>query len=144
MKERLKELAKGAGVLFLLVVAFLIFVKITGRGISCPIYKFTGLLCGGCGITRMCSALIHLDFAAAFYYNCVYTTLLPLWFITGISYLYNYVRYGKSNQKKWHQVVLTSSIVILLVFAVLRNIIPLGVDRSQQDYYSLFQFWGYL
>ncbi len=56
----------GAGVLYLL------WVSATGEGIPCLIRRFTGLLCGSCGITRSLVAVLHLDFGVAFALN-------PLW-----------------------------------------------------------------
>ena len=43
----------------------------TGIGLPCPLRELTGWQCPFCGGTRMGSALLHLDIAAAFVYNPV-------------------------------------------------------------------------
>ena len=43
----------------------------TGVGFPCPLRELTGWQCPFCGGTRMGSALLHLDIAAAFAYNPV-------------------------------------------------------------------------
>jgi hypothetical protein len=43
----------------------------TGIGLPCPLRELTGWQCPFCGGTRMGSALLHLDLAAAFAYNPV-------------------------------------------------------------------------
>jgi hypothetical protein len=43
----------------------------TGIGLPCPLRELTGWQCPFCGGTRMGSALLHLDIAAAFAYNPV-------------------------------------------------------------------------
>ena len=44
----------------------------------CPLHAFTGLNCPGCGATRATRALLHGDIVAAFHFNALYVTLLPL------------------------------------------------------------------
>ena len=42
----------------------------------CPLYKFTGIACPGCGLTRAFHALLHGDLATALGFNA----LLPFFF----------------------------------------------------------------
>lgn len=53
------------------VMALLILgtIYLLGFRIPCVFYNTTTYLCPGCGITRMCEAILHLDFIAAFGYN---------------------------------------------------------------------------
>ena len=69
MKERLKKLAIGGAVLVGLGAAYTALILVIGRGLYCPFWKLTGLLCPGCGVTRMCLALLRLDVAAAWRAN---------------------------------------------------------------------------
>ena len=50
-------------------MAYTALILVIGRGLYCPVWKLTGLLCPGCGVTRMCLALLRLDVAAAWRAN---------------------------------------------------------------------------
>lgn len=67
-KRKIKDATIAAAAIILLYVFFHLV------GIGCPIKFFTGISCPGCGMTRAWGALLHLDFAKAFYYH-------PLFFI---------------------------------------------------------------
>ena len=45
---------------------------------SCPIYKYTGLFCPGCGTTRMLYYLAHGRFIEALRYNALTLLVLPI------------------------------------------------------------------
>ena len=53
-------------------------IFVVGRGLYCPFWKFTGLLCPGCGVTRMCLALLRLDLAGAWRANPALLLALPV------------------------------------------------------------------
>ena len=78
MKERLKKLAIGGAALVGLGVAYTALILVIGRGLYCPVWKLTGLLCPGCGVTRMCLALLRLDVAAAWRANAALLLALSL------------------------------------------------------------------
>ena len=59
---------------FVLLITFALLPLSAIEGHSfCPLYLMTGLKCLGCGVTRGFCAFMHLDFAAAFRYNSVFT-----------------------------------------------------------------------
>ena len=45
--------------------AYVLWIKRTGKGLACAVNASTGLLCPGCGSSRMFLALLRLDFGAA-------------------------------------------------------------------------------
>lgn len=59
---------KSAIILGMLLYAVILYVF----QIGCPILRFTGIPCPGCGMTRAWIAVLHLDFAAAFSYNFMF------------------------------------------------------------------------
>ena len=98
-----------------------LFVELTGWRIPCPIYEITGLHCPGCGITRMCLALVRLDFVAAAHNNLFALSALPI--ACGM-YAYKtlqYVRTGKTTTKTWEQALYVVLLVLCVTFSVLRN-----------------------
>ena len=115
-KKRLKI------IVICLIAGFLYlgFVLLTGLGIPCPVRTLTGghIKCPGCGISTMCVALSRFDIPGAFEAHPVIFVLLPLWLVTIICWLFD--RY-----KKFRSIVVISSIVVLLIFCVIRNIFNL-------------------
>lgn len=94
-----------------------------GFGVPCIINELTGLVCPGCGITRMLFSIVKLDFKSAFMYNQLLFVLLP--FIIGfiIYYLILYIKGDKdrilSKIPFWVWIVL---IIIIIGFFILRNL----------------------
>ena len=109
-----------AGVVCLAYYSLLTFFNI---GIPCLFHKITGLLCPGCGITRMILAILHLDFKSAFQYNSVIFVFSPviIYFIIRL-----YISWLKSESYKLsllENIVVYIMLIVLLIFGIVRNII---------------------
>ncbi|MCM1298150.1 MAG: DUF2752 domain-containing protein [Firmicutes bacterium] len=84
MRDR-KIILKRMAVFLTAGIVYLIWLKITGLAIPCPIRTLCGFLlgeeieCPGCGVSRLCLALLRLDFKEAFYANPCIFILLPIW-----------------------------------------------------------------
>lgn len=103
-----------------LIITILIFVIAFLLKIECPIHKFIGIYCPGCGITRMFVSLFELNFYQAFRYN-------PLLFIylifLGVYYLYYLIMRTLGKKPiKLSDKFLYVIIVITVLFGMLRNI----------------------
>ncbi|MDE6434128.1 MAG: DUF2752 domain-containing protein [Lachnospiraceae bacterium] len=97
-----------------------IFFQYTGLAIPCPFHKLTWLKCPGCGITGMCIALIQLDFKEAFLCHPVlFLLLVPLGAVCAGSAI-TYIREGSGQMKRWQNVILYASIVLLVGYGVVR------------------------
>lgn len=123
MKERAMRCLKTAGVLVTAGLAYGLFVMKTGWAVPCAFRKITGLLCPGCGISRMCIALMRLDLRAAFHYHPLVMLLSPFWLYAFLTWLAAYIREGKREQTKAQKGIVLVSIVLLLVFGVARNLV---------------------
>lgn len=101
-----------------LIIAILVIILIEKLdiGIPCILYKFTGLYCPTCGITRAIKALIHLDIYKAFRYNMLIVILIPF---IGIYLIYKLVYKGtwKVPNYIWGLLIL-----VAILFGILRNI----------------------
>ena len=109
------------GILFIIISYGYYFLNIKFNfSIKCLFHELTGLLCPGCGVTRMIFSLINFDIAKAFHYN-------PLVFILLIGYIL-YIIINIISLKifkkeihlsnKWTYIIL----VIVILFGILRNI----------------------
>ena len=78
----------------------------------CPLHRYTGLWCPGCGTTRALHQLLHGNLAAAFRFNPLAISLLPV-----VGYLA--VR-GESLALK--PIWIWTLLGVVVVFGVLRNI----------------------
>ena len=72
------------GLLVAAGLAYAAFTAVTGVGLPCPFHAVTGLWCPGCGASRMCLALLRLDFAEAWSWNPGLMLLLPFLAVLGL------------------------------------------------------------
>ena len=122
-KERIKNIIKPAAILLIAGMLYAIFYGITGIGIPCIFRQITGFKCPGCGISHMFMDIFRFDFNSAFKHNPVIFSLMPLW-IVAISY--QTVHYIKTGDKKFNRPInglVWISIIALIIFAIIRNII---------------------
>ena len=78
----------------------------------CPLHRYTGLWCPGCGTTRALHQLLHGNLVAAFWFNPLAISLLPV-----VGYLF--LR-GKEDALK--PVWIWTLLGVIVAFGVLRNI----------------------
>lgn len=74
-KEFLIIMAKHVGIGGAALVMFYFFSKLFGS--ICPTYRFFGICCPFCGMTRAHLAVLKLDFSQALYYNPVFFLGIP-------------------------------------------------------------------
>lgn len=122
MQRRLFRLLLWCGIALGVGLLYACFVRVTGFGIPCVFQTVTGLDCPSCGVTRMCLALLRLDFAAAFRYNAAILVLSPLGIAVAVRQAWLYVKIGHPKLSGVEMGIISFLIVALLVFGVLRNI----------------------
>lgn len=124
-KHRLKRLLLLAGLILGIGLAYAVFVRLSGLSIPCPFHAVTGLLCPGCGVTRMCLALLRLDFAAAWEANPVLLLLLPVLTALLIRQAMRYVKTGRSTLSRRESALVWGMAAVLLLWGIARNLAPL-------------------
>lgn len=108
-------------VLLIFAFAYLVIGHKYHLYIKCPIHEITNLYCPGCGITRMLYAIITLDFYQAFRFNPLLFLFSP--FI--IFLIINRITTKKTPiYKKIDNKYIYILIIILIIYGILRNIIP--------------------
>ena len=120
-KQRLYTLIKKTGIVLAAGICYAIFVKLTNWGIPCLFHLLTGLECPGCGISRMCLALLQLDFVSAARYNLLVLCLLPFGGVLALWKARQYVRTGETPMSTWEKVFYCIAFVLCIVFTILRN-----------------------
>lgn len=98
------------------------FVLVTGWGIPCVIRTATGFLCPGCGMTRMCLALLKGDFASAFHANAGMFLASPILAVCLAVSLIRYIRTGNRQLTRLQNVLLIIAVVWMLGFGIVRNL----------------------
>ena len=99
------------------------WVRLTGLAIPCLFHTVTGRLCPGCGVTRMCLALLRWDWAAAWDANPVLLLMLPILTVMGVCMAVRYVREGSAIGSKRESALLWAMTALLIVWGVVRNLL---------------------
>lgn len=118
---RLKSTLKKAAMILAIGLCYYIFTKLTGWGIPCPIYLLTDRYCPGCGISRMCAALLELDLGRAFRCNALIMALLPFGMVFGIRRWIIYIKTGKTDPDRPESIAIMIASILTVLFWIARN-----------------------
>lgn len=120
--------ALWAGLLLLLGLGYALFVRYTGWMLPCPIHLVTGLYCPGCGVSRMCLALLEGDWAGAWRANpALLLALAPMAALVVWRTLTK--RRGADRPTRGQQLAVWCLVGYFLAFGVLRNLPGLACLR---------------
>ena len=125
-KARLLRLLGGLGVLLALGFGYVWVIRLLGRVLYCPFYMATGLLCPGCGVSRMCLALLRGDWAGAWRANPFLVILLPILAVLLGLRAVRYVRMGERKGSVWENRAWTAVAILLVGYGVFRNLSSLS------------------
>ncbi len=124
MSEIHKRLRKFIILLSVLAVCGISYAAVCfhlGVGLPCIFNKITGLLCPGCGISRMFLCLFRGDIRGAWSYNPAVMCLFPFGAAVAVDVSVRYIKRGTLAPRKWANITMGVMIGVLLVFGVLRN-----------------------
>lgn len=121
--QRLRKIMIGMSVCLLLCMLYALWLSLGGVGIPCIFHVLTGLDCPSCGVTHMCMALLRFDIAAAWRTNAAILCLLPVLLLIAGSMIGRYVKTGETRPQRWVSVLIWSTIIVLLLFGLARNLI---------------------
>lgn len=103
-------------------LCYAVFCTVTGLALPCPFHLVTGLQCPGCGVTRMCLALLRLDFSAAWQANPGLLLLCPVLLLLFARLSVQYLRTGDWRPSRRVSLLIWAILIYLLVYSVLRNL----------------------
>lgn len=122
MKKRALTVIKYISFIFIIGILYGVFVMNTGLGIPCIFNYISGLKCPGCGISRMCMALMRFDLESAFHYNMVLFILSPVLSLVFAYQIYRYIRFNETRLTKVQSAVIYIAIALLIFWGIFRNI----------------------
>lgn len=126
-RVRLAHLLGGICLLLALGLGYAGVVHMVGRGLYCPFYLATGLLCPGCGVSRMCLSLLRGDWAGAWRANPGLFLLSPLLAALLALRGIRYVRTGEGETPRWESRLWIVLAVALVLYGALRNLSGIGL-----------------
>ena len=103
-------------------ISYLIFTLATGFSIPCPFHLITGLLCPGCGATRMFISIAKFDFPSAYQYNKVLFVTFPFLLFVWLFEKIAYIKTGKNQLHLISKITLWTESILLIIYGVIRNI----------------------
>ena len=104
-------------------LGYALWVRLTGLAIPCLFRAVTGFLCPGCGVTRLCLALLRGDWAAAWNANPVLLLLLPVLAVLAVRLGVRYVREGRAAGSRWENALMWAVAALLVAWGFVRNLI---------------------
>lgn len=119
-KKRLRRLLVLLAGLLTLGLSYAWIVSSLGAGIPCPFYQFTGFFCPGCGVTRMCMALLRGEWGEAWAANPGVCLLVPPMTVLLVCRAVGYVK-GRLP-RRWEERSWLILALGLLAFGVWRNL----------------------
>lgn len=122
MKQRLHKVVFVGAALLVVGCIYALVCRWLGWGIPCLFRLATGLQCPGCGVSRMCLALLRLDLAGAWQANPALLCLTPLLIAIAVDMTVRYVRTGSAAAKGWSQTATWIAIIALVAFGIARNL----------------------
>ena len=120
--KRIKKIKNEIFFIFLLLTLYILSEVLNFSLLKCIFHEITGLHCPGCGVTRMISSILRLDFYQAFRYNPLVFILSPFLLIYGIIKLYEGMYDKFILNKRFEKIIVTFVIILLVIFGILRNI----------------------
>lgn len=121
-KKRLYKVLAWVGAVVAAALAYAALVRALGFGLPCPFHAVTGLLCPGCGVTRMGLRLLQGDVFGAFSANPVLFCLLPVLAALLAVHLGRYVKTGEGKTPRWEERCWLALAAVFLVWGVARNL----------------------
>ena len=123
MQRRLFHVLRTVGLLILLGLLYALWGSLTRLWLPCPFHLLTGLDCPGCGVTRMCLALLRLDLSAAWSANPGMLVLSPLLLGLLSWHAVTYIRTGNRHFTRGQTFLCWTLVGLLFLHGLLRNLL---------------------
>lgn len=121
MKTRMLKVLCTAAVLLCAGLFYAFFALRTGWSVPCPFHTLTALKCPGCGVSRMCMALLGGSFREAFLWNRAVLLLTPLGVYVVAAWCAGYVRSGARVLRGAPKAAAWTIVAVLIAFGIARN-----------------------
>lgn len=129
MKKRIYKLVIALSLIVALGMGYAYFGVKTGIFIPCMFHQITGLYCPGCGVSRMCLALMRGNFNDAVGYNPFLFFLLPFLGAYFVRQAIHYIRGEKWQMSRWESITWKVLLILLILYGIVRNLPGMDVLR---------------
>ena len=119
--DHVRYLSAGSGFILLGCIAYLAVVAKTGKGIPCLFYRFLGLKCPGCGMTRAAVSIVHGDLKAAAGYNIMSVTVMPALFVYLVYRVIREEGFNNKDVEVWEYFFFILIFMVAFFYTILRN-----------------------
>ncbi len=127
----IKRLVQVVGIVLIMILCTFMGTKVfLNIHYLCPIKALFGIVCAGCGTTRMFELMFKLNFAEAFKYNQLMFILTIFFGTYGINNAVLYILRGKTI--KLPLKIIIGIIIMLIIFMIIRNIPSLSYLRPPE------------
>jgi hypothetical protein len=122
--RRRSTIAHALAAFALLSCSALIFFPPTRFNLypQCPVHKYLGLLCPGCGSTHALAALLRGHLVEALDQNALFVLLLPFALAAAVRAYFRAVRPGDFRWPRMPTPALTAMLVAAAIFMAMRNL----------------------
>ena len=121
-------LALGVGAVGAAVYIALVDPNQPGHYLLCPTKALLGIDCPGCGGLRATHDLLHGNVAGAMDHNLLWVIAVPVVVVLWVRwFLRRWAGVSTGPSPRWHKLqtpVLASLITLVIVFGVVRNLVP--------------------
>ena len=121
--DHIRYLSAGSWFILLGCIAYLAIVTKTGKGIPCLFYRFLGIKCPGCGMTRAAVSIVHGDLIAAAGYNIMSVTVMPALFVYLVYRVIREECFNNKDVEVWEYLFFVLIFMVTVMYTVLRNFI---------------------
>lgn len=123
----IKNRARKVTIILLTLISICLILAVilikTDAYLPCIFREITGYMCPGCGATRMCLAIIELDFKSAFNSNPILFITSPIILFLIYKSIQNYIAYGNMMLESKYEKIATFLVIIFILFGIVRNIL---------------------
>lgn len=114
------KMLKIGGITIALGALYYLVCSLIGKFPPCIFNKITGLMCPGCGLTRMCLYMLSFDLKAAYETNRCVFVFMWLWAIFGVLHFIGKPKILRDKRTINAGVYFT--ICVYVLWGILRNI----------------------
>lgn len=125
MDKTLKKLIIANAIVFVFVVAFIVYAYLVGgkEGYVCDFYTMTGLYCPGCGGSRAVISLFRLDIISSVKYNIAVPFGIFVYVYYNVRGIIAAIKKDIEYFSKEKYMLCVAAVIILILNCIVKNLL---------------------